>query len=118
LVEFENGSSDSVFKTRGRKSTPDWTRRFEGAYSQIVDWLWKLEDMRSTVDFTNTFGSRRAQFRGLIIIGKDMNLAPQEQDRLKWRLDRTLIDSNPISTISFDDLSRDLDRWLTLYFSV
>jgi hypothetical protein len=48
LVEFENGAADSVFKWKGKKSTPDWARRFEGAYSQLVDWLWKLEDMRST----------------------------------------------------------------------
>ena len=42
LVEFENGSPDSVFKKKASKATPDWAPRFECAFSQLVDWLWKL----------------------------------------------------------------------------
>jgi hypothetical protein len=112
LIEFENGAPDSVFKKKSKKATPEWAPRFEGAYSQLVDWLWKLEDKRSTVDFVNTFGCRRATFQGLIVIGKDMSLSSQEQDRLKWRMDRTIIDSNAISSVSFNELSEDLDHWL------
>jgi len=118
LVEFENGATDSVFKQKGKKATPDWAPRFEGAYSQLIDWLWKLEDKRSTADFVNTFGSRRATFQGLIVIGKDMNLSQQEKDRLKWRMDRTMIDSNAVSTVSFDDLADDLDHWLKTYHGI
>ena len=118
LVEFENGCQDSVFKKKGKKATLDWAPRFEGAYSQLIDWLWKLEDKRSTSDFVNTFGSRRATFQGLIVIGKDMNLSPQEKDRLKWRMDRTMIDSNAISSVSFNDLCEDLDHWLKVYHRV
>jgi hypothetical protein len=118
LVEFENGTADGVFKQKGKKATPDWAPRFEGAYSQLTDWLWKLEDKRSTADFVNTFGSRRAKFQGLIVIGKDMNLSQQEQDRLKWRMDRTMIDSSAISSISFNELSDDLDHWLKAFHGV
>lgn len=113
LVEFENGAPDSIFNLNGRKATPNWARRIEGAYSQLTDWLWKLEDKRSTADFTNTFGDRRAKFHGLIVIGKNMNLSQQESDRLKWRMDRTMIDSSAVSVVSFDDLADDLDFWLT-----
>lgn len=118
LVEFENGAPDSVFKQKGKKATPDWADRFEGAYSQLIDWLWKLEDKRSTADFLNTFGSRRATFQGLIVIGKGMKLKQQEKDRLKWRMDRTMIDSNAISAVSFDELADDLDHWLKTYHGV
>jgi hypothetical protein len=118
LVEFENGAPDGVFKQKGKKATPDWAPRFEGAYLQLVDWLWKLEDMRSTSDFVNTFGNRHAKSQGLIVIGKDMNLLPQEQDRLKWRVDRTMIDSNAVSSVSFDDPSDDLDHWLKVFHGV
>lgn len=118
LVEFENGSADSIFKQKGKKATPDWAPRFEGAYSQLIDWLWKLEDKRSTADFVNTFGNRRATFQALIIIGKDMNLSPQEIDRLNWRVDRTKIDSNSISIVSFNQLWEDLDFWLGAYENV
>ncbi len=118
LVEFEDGTPDSVFKTKGKKATPDWSPRFEGAHSQLVDWLWKLEDMRSTADFQNTFGNRRATFQGLIVIGKDMNLTDQEIDRLKWRVSRTKIDSNSLECVSFNELSEDLDHWLRTYHGV
>ena len=118
LVEFEDGRADSVFKRKGSKATPDWAPRFEGAYSQLVDWLWKLEDMRSTADFTNTFGSRRATFHGLIVIGKDMALSKQEADRLRWRLDRTLIDSNAVPSVSFNELTDSMDHWLTAFHKV
>jgi len=118
LIEFENGDPNSVFVTKGKKATPDWAPRFEGAHSQLADWLWKLEDMRSTADFQNTFGSRRATFQALIVIGKGMKLADQEVDRLKWRISRTKIDSNTIECVSFEDLSSDLDHWLSTYHGV
>jgi len=118
LVEFEDGAPDSIFKQKSNKSTPDWAPRFERAYSQLVDWLWKLEDMRSTADFVHTFGSRQASFQGLIVIGKEMNLTPQEENRLKWRMDRTMIDSNAISVVSFNELSDNLNDWLKRYYGV
>jgi Domain of unknown function (DUF4263) len=118
LVEFENGDRNSVFKQVGQKATPEWAPRFEKAYSQLVDWFWKLEDMKNTTDFLNTFGSHRSTFQGLIVIGKDMQLLPQEQDRLKWRINRTFIDSNAISCVSFNELCEDFDTWLKKYYGV
>ena len=118
LVEFEDGKPESIFVKKGNKSTPDWSPRIEAALSQLVDWLWKLEDMRSTADFQNTFGTRSATFEDLIIIGKDMNLALQEIDRLKWRMDRTRIDSKGISCLSFNQLSEELNFYLTTRYNV
>lgn len=118
LIEFENGAPDSIFKRKGKKTTPEWAPRFEGAYSQLIDWLWKLEDKRSTAAFANTFGNRRATFQGLIVIGKGMQLSPQEEDRLKWRMDRTMIDSNAVSVIPFEQLAVDTDYWLSTYYRV
>ena len=118
LVEFENGSSDSVFRKKPGKANPDWAPRFECAFSQIVDWLWKLEDMRSTANFEHVFGNRQAKFQGLIVIGKDMALDAQEASRLKWRIDKVIVDSNFISCVSFNDLASDLNFRLTNYYGV
>ena len=71
LIEFENGESNSVFRQKANKATPEWAPRFEGAYSQLVDRLCKLEDMRSTTGFLNTLRSDPATFQGLIVIGED-----------------------------------------------
>lgn len=118
LVEFEDGKSDSIFEKKKNKATSDWSKRFESAFSQLVDWLWKLEDMRSTSDFQSTFGSRRAKFQGLIIIGKDMNLDLEEKDRLKWRNDRIIVDSSAVSCVSFNELKDDFDYWLKSRYAV
>lgn len=113
LVEFENGSANSIFTKKKSKATPDWAPRFECAFSQLVDWLWKLDDMRSTADFVHAFGDRQAKFHGMIVIGKDMQLDSQSKDRLRWRVNRVVVDSNAVSCISFNDLAADLDFRLT-----
>jgi hypothetical protein len=105
LIEFEDGASDSIFKKVGSKATLEWSRRFEHAFSQIVDWMWKLEDMRSSQDFQDAFGSRSANFHGLVVIGRDP-LAGPEKARLKWRTDRVLVDSHKISSMSCSCASR------------
>ena len=117
LVEFEDGTSSSVFSV-STKTAPVWASRFEGAFSQIVDWLWKLEDMRSTADFTHVFGARDVAFDGLIVTGKGMALAPQEVARLKWRIDKVRVDSKAISFVSYDDFYADADLWLTKHYRV
>jgi hypothetical protein len=108
LIEFEDGKPDSIF-TKKKKSTSEWSKRYEGAFSQLIDWIWKLEDMRSTSDFQHTFGSRDARFHGLIVIGKDVKLDANEANRLKWRENKVMVDSTPISCVTFNQLSEDID---------
>lgn len=117
LVEFEDGMPSSVF-TPSAKTAPNWATRLEHAFSQIVDWLWKLEDMRVTNDFEHVFGRRNVTFTGLIVIGKNMTLSAQEESRLKWRQDKVLIDSKGVSIIAYDDFLRDADHWLTFIHRV
>jgi len=118
LVEFEDGRPDSIFKKKAGKATPDWAPRFECAFSQLVDWLWMLDDMRSTQGFTTDFGDRRAKFHGLIVIGKGMSLDSQEKSRLRWREDKVMVDSSGVSIVSFEQLSSDLNTWLLTWHSV
>jgi hypothetical protein len=47
-----------------------------------------------------------------------MNLAPQEQARLRWRIDKVMVDSKAVSCVSFDDLAMDLDFYLSKYHGV
>jgi hypothetical protein len=117
LIEFENANPEGIFKKKAKKATPDWAPRFEAAFSQLLDWLWKLEDMRSTAAFIHAFGHREAKFYGMIIVGKDMNLDPQETSRLTWRNDRVIVDSHTISCLSFDQLCEDLDFRLANYYN-
>jgi hypothetical protein len=115
LVEFEDAAPDGLFVKRAR-SVLEWSPRYEHAFSQVVDWLWTLEDQRSTGDFESVFGSRRARFHGLIVVGKDVHLESREMDRLRWRTDKVMVDSQRVSCVTFDELADDLDFRLMTYY--
>ena len=102
LVEFEDAQRDSLFTRRKPKATPEWSRRYEHAVSQLIDWLWMLHDSSRTSRFITAFGSEDAEFQGLIVMGRDQHLEETEQKRLKWRSNHIVVDSCKISCVTFD----------------
>lgn len=115
LIEFEDARPNSLFVAKPPKVTPEWAPRLEHGFSQVVDWLWKLSDLEKSVDFENKFGTRQAAFHGMVIVGRDQALALREQNRLKWRQDHTVVHSNKVSILTFDQLARDLAYRLATY---
>lgn len=114
LIDFEDATRNSIFVERGR-STSDWSPRFEHGFSQIVDWFWKLDDFRNTAQFRAIFDSDSINFCGMLIIGRESFLSPIDKNRLRWRLNKVLIDSQKIICITFDQLARDLKDRLSFY---
>ncbi len=114
LVEFEDATKDSIFKKKTRTST-EWSDRFDHGYSQLIDWLWKINDFRQTGQGRAIFGPDTFDFMGMLVIGRDQFLDPQEQLRLKWRAAKVVINSQTIVCITFDQLARDLRDSLSLY---
>jgi len=114
FIEFEDATQNSIFVNKGR-STSDWSPRFEHGFSQIVDWFWKLDDFKNTAQFRAIFDSDSINFYGMLIIGRDSFLSPIDKNRLRWRLNKVLIDSQKIICITFDQLARDLKDRLSLY---
>ncbi|MCP4107228.1 MAG: DUF4263 domain-containing protein [Desulfobacteraceae bacterium] len=118
FVEFEDATDTSIFRRRGKKSTPEWSPRFEHGFSQIVDWFWKLDDMSRTADFKNRFGTHYINYYGLLVLGRSTEMEYREQQRLKWRLDKILVDSKHIFCVTFDDLYSDLENRLKIYQNI
>jgi hypothetical protein len=114
LIEFEDATRNSIFVKKER-STSDWSSRFEHGFSQIVDWFWKLDDFRNTAQFRAIFESDSINFYGMLIIGRESFLSPIDKNRLRWRLNKVLIDSQKIICITFDQLARDIKDRLSLY---
>lgn len=114
LVEVEDASARSVFDRSGKKATRDWSPRFEHGFSQIIDWFYKVSDVRQTNEFERLFG-RHATFSGLMLIGRHNLLEPGEAERLRWRVDRVLIDSNKVFCVTFDQLYNDMQAQIGLY---
>lgn len=108
LIEFEDADEGSVFRA-GAKYTHEWSPRFERGYSQVIDWLWKLDDLRATGDFEHRFGSRDAVFSGVLVVGRTQFLPPRERRRLNWRSRKTVVNSEHILCLTFDDFHAELE---------
>ena len=74
FVELENGDADSVLERVGKKSTKEWSKRFEHGFSQIVDWFCHLDDFKKTDRFHKNFGYGHIDFVGLLLIGRNEGL--------------------------------------------
>jgi hypothetical protein len=114
FIEFEDATRDSIFYKAGR-STLEWSPRFEHGFSQLVDRFWKLDDLKNTSQFGSIFGHENIEYYGMLVIGRDAFLSNLEKMRLKWRLNRVLVDSRKIVCITFDQLARDIKDRLRLY---
>ena len=114
FIEFEDGKTNSIFKQTHRASA-DWASRFEHGFSQIVDWIYKLDDMKNTDIFADRFQQRNIDFMGVLVIGRRQALTPTEQRRLKWREKFVLINSQRIRCLTFDDLYDDMALRLSVY---
>src|SRR4051794_20483968 len=43
FVELEDARPHSLFVKQGKRAARAWSPRFEGGYSQIIDWFYKLQ---------------------------------------------------------------------------
>jgi hypothetical protein len=114
FIEFEDATKDSIFVNKGR-STSDWSPRFEHGFSQIIDWFWKIDDFKNTTLSRSIFESENIEVYGILIIGRDAFISPLDKARLKWRLNKVLVDSRKVICITFDQLARDIRDRLSLY---
>ena len=109
FVEFEDARDESIFKTVGKKATKEWAPRFEHGYSQISDWFWKLDDMKTTTEFEDKFGDRDIEYIGLLVIGRDSSIHDtKEIRRLSFRTKMTVVNSKKIHCVTYDQLLEDL----------
>ena len=115
VVEFEDGCQDSVFKKQPRRGHPEWSARFEHGFSQLTDWFYSLDDFKGTKEFAKTFGSGHIKFFGLLIIGRSASLDDTKRSRLDWRTEKVLIDSHPVTCLTFDDLHASLRKRFEIY---
>jgi hypothetical protein len=114
IVEFEPGEEGALFKKQPRKY-PEWSARFEHAFSQIVDWYCALADGANSHDFRDTFGDQQIMFTSLLVMGRNAELDDAKRRRLAWRTDKVFIDSNKVTCITFDQLHDALKRKYEFY---
>lgn len=105
FIEFEDALSNSVFKQNSKKSELDWSPRFEHGFSQIVDWFFKLDDLKKTNKIKSLLGDSNLTHHGMLVIGRDNYLNDESlRFRLHWRSTNVIINSVPILCLTYDSL--------------
>lgn len=126
FVEFENAAPNSLFikydkegnlkpSQKKEREIPYWGDRFYKGFSQLIDWLWALDESASDRKFLDRFGTNFISYRGILVIGRDQYLDDQEKRRLEWFQENMIVNSKNIICITFDQLHRDLQDRLNLY---
>lgn len=115
FVEFENATADSIFVKQSKKATREWSSRFSRGFNQIVDWFYKLEDMKRSNDFAARFGGPSASYTAILVVGRDQHLLPGERERMEWRRTNVLVASQNVQCVTFDGLLEDLDARLQTF---
>lgn len=116
FVEFEDAKQSSVFRSLANRSTPEWSPRFDHGLSQIVDWLWQLDDNRQTGKFRRVFGSNNIQYIALLVIGRTNFVS--DMDRFRWRCFHTMIGHTRVFCYTYDQIYDALQAKVAYYASL
>lgn len=114
LIEFENAKGDSIFSSVSKRGRPIWGKRFEHGFSQIVDWLWKLDDLKNTVACRSIFGGDVIDYIAILVIGRNSFLSSVEKDRFQWRRQNITIGTSKIHCFTYDDICDTLSKKLKI----
>jgi hypothetical protein len=118
FIEFEDAKPTSVFTREAKKATRKWSDRFNGGFSQIVDWCHKLHDRAMSQDFISRFGRPEINFEAVLVIGRDRHLDAGERLRLDWWTGHVLVNSKKVHCLTFDQLLSQLTSRLNLFTAV
>jgi hypothetical protein len=105
LIELEDAKKNSIFK-RIPKNHPKFSERFENGFSQIIDWFWKIDGLKNNATtIEHLFNSHNPTIKSILIIGRSSFLkSNSELARLKWRVEKTIVDSKRINCYTYDEL--------------
>lgn len=112
FIEFEDAKKESIFrkKSNGKRSNSyEWSKRYEHGFSQLVDWHYRMDDLKRTNKFAEHFGSSHVDYQCILIIGRTQFLEEAGcQSRFRWRHENTLINSKVVHCVTFDMLLDEL----------
>jgi hypothetical protein len=116
FIEFEDAKSTSIFDSARAKSTPDWSRRYDHGFSQLIDWILWIENNKGNAAYSARFQASSIRYNMLLIIGRDRHLSdPSLRERFDWRSDSVVVASKKVHCITFDNLCNDLYARLKIF---
>ncbi len=104
LIELEGAQKNSLFKNKP-KNYPKYSDRLECGYSQIIDWFFKIDEIKNTSGIKRRFAGEYPRVNAVLIIGRSHFLNTDlERNRFNWRRDNTLIGAKNVNCLTYDEL--------------
>lgn len=104
LIELEGAKQNSIFKNKP-KNYPKYSECLECGYSQIVDWFFKIDEMKSTSSIKRRFAGDYPRINAVLIIGRSHFFKTDlERNRFNWRRDNILIGAKNVNCLTYDEL--------------
>lgn len=118
FIEFEDGRKESLFVANGKKYKEEFSPRLEHGFSQMIDWFFKLDDLKRSHSLEERFDKNEIHYDGLLIIGRDQYMNAAQKKRLEWRMNNVILNSKRIHCYTFDEIYAYLKRKLDYVWSV
>jgi hypothetical protein len=109
-IELEDARPNSVFGKGTGRATPEWGRRLERGFGQLVDWFFALDDHKNSAAFAKHFGYGHIDFFGMLLVGRSSDLAEHERTRLRWRSGRLSVNTHKVYCRTYDELCDSLNK--------
>jgi hypothetical protein len=104
LIEFEGAKKNSLFKSKP-KNYPKYSDQLECGYSQIIDWFFKIDEIKNTSSIKRRFAGDYPRVNAVLIIGRSQFIGTDlERNRFNWRRDNTLIGAKSVNCLTYDEL--------------
>jgi hypothetical protein len=104
LIELEGAKKNSLFKNKP-KNYPKYADSLECGYSQIIDWFFKIDEMKNTSSIKRRFADDYPRVNAVLIVGRSHFLTTDlEKNRFNWRRDNTLIGAKNVNCLTYDEL--------------
>ena len=107
-IELEDARPHSIFNKLEGRATPEWGRRLEHGFGQLVDWFFAFDDHKNSAGFARHFDFGHIEFSGMLVIGRSADLSDHDRTRLRWRSERVTINTHRIYCQTYDELYDDL----------
>ena len=89
-----------------------WSPVYERGFSQLVDWVWRLESDGQSAALRRIFGKNSPHLHLLLVIGRRSDLTDDDYDRLRWRSRNVTISNYKVTCWTFDDVLATVRRRL------
>jgi hypothetical protein len=114
FVEFEGGTSASIFARRSTNQLREWSREIEHATGQIVDWSWVLSEATNSTLLAENLGVSALDVQYIVVCGRDSELDSELlRRRFVFRHSKLNVAGNSVVFLTYDGFFEEVSHALT-----